>query len=141
MRIRKVERKPITELTEYIRKGGYETNREFAERIGIEPPTLSMIANKKVLPIRPMLALMCDLLHIEPLQVWERYELDLLSHYNRFYGGKGRQRIKRWRVEADLGRELYRALKTKLKTQGITMTTWIITKAMEELTGERRAEE
>jgi transcriptional regulator with XRE-family HTH domain len=141
MRVRKVERKPITELTEYIRKGGYDTNKAFAARLGIEAPTLSMITTKKVLPIRPMMALICDLLHIEPLQVWERYELDLLGNYNRPYGTKGRSRVRRWRVEANIGRELYKALKQKLKEKGVSVTTWIITKAMEELTGERRTEE
>lgn len=141
MRNRKLTRQPISELGEYIQKAGYDTNREFAARIGIEPPVLSLISTKRVLPVRPMMALICDLLHISPLQVWERYELDLLSHYNRSCGAKGRNRVRRWRVEANIGRELYKALKAKLKEKGVTMTTWIIAKAMEELTGERRTEE
>lgn len=129
MRIRKIAQ-PTTELGEYIQKAGYETNKAFAERIGIEAPMLSMISNKRVLPIRPTMALICEVLGISPLQVWERYELDLLGSYTR---RTGRQRIRRWRVEANLGRELYKRLREELKRQGITWQSWILMKAMEEV--------
>lgn len=133
MRNRKVANRPITHLGEYIERAGYETQKEFATKAGIEASMLSMIAQKRVLPIRPMLALICDLLHIEPLNVWEAYELDLLGRYNPSPARKGRSRLKRWRIEANIGKELYKRLKAELKKQGMTVVTWVIIKATEEL--------
>lgn len=133
MRNRKVASKPITELGEYIARAGYETQKDFAERAGMDAPTLSLIAHKKVLPIRPMMALICSLLNIEPLQVWEAYELDLLGGYNPRGRTKRRSTLKRWRIEANLGRELYRLLKAELKKQGVTWQCWIMKKAIEEV--------
>lgn len=133
MRLRKQTNRPITELGEYIERAGYATQKDFAERAGMDAPTLSLIAHKKVLPIRPMMALICSLLNIEPLQVWEAYELDLLGGYNPARRGRTRNRIKRWRIEANLGRELYRRLKAELKKQGVSWQAWIMLKAVEEL--------
>ena len=133
MRQRKTTRQPVTELGEYIEKAGYATQREFAERVDIMPSTMSLIANKKVLPIRQQMALICTLLNISPLQVWEAYELDLLASLNDARGAKRRARLRRWRIEANLGRELFRALKEELKRQGKTWQIWIMEKAMEEV--------
>lgn len=132
MRQRKIG-KPLTELGEYIEKAGYGTQAEFAERAGIMPSTMSLIANKRVLPIRQHMALICTLLDISPLQVWEAYELDLLGSLKQTRGAKRRARLKRWRIECNLGRELFRALKKELKRQGKTWQLWIMEKAMEEI--------
>lgn len=134
MRIREVERvQKVSKLGKYIRRAGYEHDYEFAAAIDQPPSTLSLIANKRVLPTRVTLALICELLQITPLAVYDEFELDLLGGLKPVAKRTRRRTIKRWRVEANIGKELFKRLKKALAKKGLTVTAWIIQKAVAEV--------
>lgn len=125
MRNRTIAQHQQTELGEYVRRAGYETDRAFAEALSVDRPILSKIAHKTILPTVPMLKRICELLDITPLDIYEAAEIDLKNALKAVVSGRKRKREKRWRIEANIGRKNYNALKRALDAKGLTATEWV----------------
>lgn len=130
MRIRELA--PPTRLTEQIRKAGYETNKDFANEIEIPAPVLSDISNKRILPTVPLLRLICTKLNCYPLDIYSAEELDLKGCIKKIKGRRSR-RIRRWRVECNIGKEMHKRLVKVLEKKGYTFQAWMMEKIVEEL--------
>lgn len=130
MRIRELA--PPTRLSERIRKAGYETNKDFAKAIELPAPVLSDISNKRILPTVPLLRLICTTLGCYPLDIYSSEELDLKNCVKQIKGRRAR-RLKRYRVECNVGKELHRQLMQTLEKKGYTFQSWMMEKIMEEL--------
>ena len=130
MRIRELA--PPTRLSEHIRKAGFETNKDFAKEIDLPAPVLSDISNKKILPTVPLLRLICTTLGVYPLDIYSAEELDLKNCVKPIRGKRNR-RLRRWRVECNVGKELHARLMRVLDRKGYTFQAWMMEKIVEEL--------
>lgn len=132
MRLREIM--PPTRLTERIRKAGFETNKDFAKAIELPTPVLSDISNKRILPTVPLLRLICTTLKCLPLDIYSAEELNLKGciKYD-----KRTRRVRRYRVECNVGKELHKRLMQTLEKKGYTFQSWMMEKIMEELKKEQ----
>ena len=64
-----------TKLSLMIREQDYETDRQFAQAVGISPEIFSLINQKQVLPTVADMRCICTELGIEPTEYWSRKEL------------------------------------------------------------------
>lgn len=115
-----------TELGEYIKKAEYKSNELFAQEVGVTAPMLSYIARKRLLPTVEIMARICRLLGITPLDLYEREELDLLGALKERRSGRRRKRKRRdCRIDVQLKPDDYKALKRALEAEGQTIAGWL----------------
>lgn len=117
----------ITELSEYIRRAGFETDKAFAECMGLSRAVISDVGRKKILPTVPMMRAICQRLGFHPLDIWRREELDLINALKE--PKKRSRRIRRYRIEVNLGRAMHDRVKRICEAQGITVQMWLIKEA------------